>query len=209
MATPKLYAPLLRVAAIHDAGANIGDIASWDPDTTSPAGSGLVYGLVVTNTNNLTTAPAAPFGHMMAEKVWNSVWNDYADFQFLGEDKYTAGKAYYDTVEGARLCTSRCQMGVMGIASDTFAHIVGQVPEENQIPIAVAGWVLAHVDKEYECGVALTNDENGNLTQMTIEEKQNFPERLIAVYKKPEIRETFGTASHQIKVDGRHWVQVK
>ena len=126
-------------------------------------------------------------GQFKAERVWNAVWNDYADFQKLN-DKLVYGKAYYDTIEGARICTQRCQMAVMGIASDTFGHAVGSGANYgSELPIAVAGWVLAYVDKEYPCGTPLTNDENGNLTEMTLEEKMKYPERLIATYKKKEL----------------------
>lgn len=147
-------------------------------------------------------------GHFTAEKVWNAVWNDFADFQKLN-DQLVYGKCYYDTVEGARICNQRCQLSVIGIASDTFGSSVGQNSFHRQAPIAVAGWVLAFVDQEYEPGTPLTNDENGNLTKMTSEEKREFPERLVAIYKAKELSEEFGTTNSKIKVNGRHWVKVK
>ncbi len=117
-------------------------------------------------------------------KVFNAVWNDLADFQELaGELVY--GKCYIDTLEGATLCTERCQMSVIGIASDTFGFGVGKDASSKEVPIAVAGWVLAYVDKEYAPGTPLTNDEYGNLTEITLEEKRNYPERIIGIYKKP------------------------
>lgn len=148
-------------------------------------------------------------GQFKAEKVWNAVWNDYADFQKL-DDKLIYGLAYYDTQNGAKICNQRCQLSVMGIASDTFAHAVGQGANVGgELPIAVAGWVLAYVDKEYPCGTPLTNDEKGWLTEMTLQEKRDFPERLIAIYKKNESKEFFGTETSKIEVNGRHWVKVK
>lgn len=207
MASPKIYAPMLRIARIHDTGSDIGEIQTWDPNTNSPAGSGLAYGLVITNINNGNSPTSV--GHLMAEKVWNSVWNDYADFQLLKDDKYIPGKCYIDTIEGATLPNDRCQLSVIGIASDTFAQAVGKISKMNQVPIAVSGWVLAYVDKEYPCGTPLTNDADGNLTEMTLDEKRNFPERLIAIYKKKEECKTFGTKAMKIIVDNRHWVKVK
>lgn len=44
---------------------------------------------------------------------------------------------------------------------------------------------------------------------MTLEEKQNYPERLIAIYKKPEPSQAWGPEGKQIPVNGRHWVKVK
>lgn len=143
-----------------------------------------------------------------AEKVWNAVWNDFADFQLLS-DKLEFGKCYIDTTDGARLCTERCQFSVIGVASDTFGHAAGARQDVTQVPIAVAGWVLAYVDKEYPCGTPLTNDENGNLTEMTLEEKRDYPERMIGIYKRKEMEKYFGPEESKIKVNGRHWVKVK
>ncbi|MFP5387161.1 MAG: hypothetical protein ACLGHN_13865 [Bacteriovoracia bacterium] len=148
-------------------------------------------------------------GGFKAEKVWNSVWNDVADFQLLA-DKLEFGKCYFDTKDGARICTERCQMSVIGIASDTFGFGVGSgANPEREVPIAVAGWVLAYVDQEYECGTPLTNDEFGNLTAMTRAEKLEYPERIVAIYKRKEMDKQWGPEGQKIEVKGRHWVKVK
>ena len=144
-----------------------------------------------------------------AAKVWNAVWNDVADFQLLA-DKLEFGKCYFDTKDGARICDSRCQMSVIGIASDTFGFGVGSGANPNrEVPIGVAGWVLAFVDQEYDCGVPLTNDANGNLTAMTREEKLEYPERIVALYKRPELDQFWGPEGKKIEVKGRHWVKIK
>lgn len=165
---------------------------------------------IATNGNHtLNTGSDVYFeNEFKAVRVWNAVWNDIADFQLLN-DKLVYGKCYIDTIEGARLATERCQMSLMGIASDTFGFAVGSGNASSEVPIAVAGWVLAYVDKDYDPGTPLTNDENGNLTEMTLEEKRNYPERLIAIYKKPEPKDSFGVEGKEIQVDGRHWVKVK
>lgn len=143
-----------------------------------------------------------------ASKVWNAVWNDIADFQLLA-DKLEFGKCYMDTKDGAKICTERCQMSVIGIATDTFGFGVGSGANQREVPIAVAGWVLAYVDKEYECGTPLTNDENGYLTAMTRAEKLEYPERIVALYKRKEMESLWGPAGREIEVKGRHWVKVK
>lgn len=145
----------------------------------------------------------------LAPKVWNAVWNDIADFQLLA-DKLEFGKCYYDTKDGAKICNERCQMSVIGIASDTFGFGVGSNGDlRKEVPIGVAGWVLAHVDKEYECGTPLTNDEHGNLTAMTKQEKMEYPERIVAIYKRKEMDKFWGPEGQKIEVNGRHWVKVK
>lgn len=143
-----------------------------------------------------------------AGRVWNAVWNDIVDFQLLN-DKLVHGKCYFDTNDGAKICTSRCQLSVIGIASNTFGFGVGAGANKTEVPIAIGGWVLAFVDKEYPCGTPLTNNEKGDLTEMSLEEKQNYPEHLVAIYKKPEPSPMWGPAGKQIPVNGRHWVKVK
>ncbi len=164
---------------------------------------------VVLTSTYATSGAITPSGQLLATKVWGAVWNDYADFQELaGPLEY--GRCYYESVEGARICERRCQMAVVGIASDTFGHAVGMgLHPGREVPIAVAGWVLAHVDREYDPGTPLTNDEQGRLTEMTLEEKRDYPERLVATYKRKERGETFGVGRQRVAVNGRHWVRVR
>lgn len=174
-----------------------------DSSTGALSAWGSGTGLAVVSTGS--SSVLRPF---KAEKVWNSVWNDIADFQLLN-DELIPGKCYIDHIEGARIAYERCQLGVIGIASDTFGYGVGAGANDNEVPIAVAGWVLAYVDDEYPCGTPLTCDQEGNLTEMSIDEKRSFPERIVGIYKKREIREEFGTNDNKIKVNGRHWIKVK
>jgi hypothetical protein len=194
-------APRFKVATINESTGSLSNA----PASLSDYNSTSNYCLYVTTSGSASNTPK---GHLKAEKVWNAVWNDYADFQLLN-DELIPGKCYFDTADGAKICDTRCQLSVIGIASDTFATAVGTRDDIPQVPIAVAGWALAYVDKEYPCGTPLTNNENGELTEMTLEEKRDYPERLVAIYKRQEMQEEFGTESSKIKVDGRHWVKVK
>jgi len=161
-----------------------------------------------------STADTSPDQSLIAQRVWNGVWNDVADFQplFPGEIRPQFGKCYFDTFEGAQICHSRCQKSVIGIASDTYGFGVG-VSDELTVPIAVAGWTLAYVEFDnneiYECGDVLTNNYNGNLIKMTREEIKEYPERIVAIYKRPEPTELWGPKGKEIQVNGRHWVKVK
>ncbi|HLE09662.1 MAG: hypothetical protein A2504_06935 [Bdellovibrionales bacterium RIFOXYD12_FULL_39_22] len=172
------------------------------PATSTVATAGTGNGLAVTDGTNV------PAGNFSANKVFNAVWNDVADFQLLN-DKFIPGKCYVDHIEGARIASQRCQMGVIGIASDTFGYGVGSGANESEVPIAIAGWVLAFVDQEYPCGTPLTCNENGELTEMSLEEKRDYPERIVGIYKKPERNKEFGPNKNKILVNGRHWVKVK
>jgi hypothetical protein len=145
-------------------------------------------------------------GYFYATRVYNPVYSDFADYQ-KAADSVKFGFCYYDTLEGAKICNKRCQKSVIGIASDTYGQAVGKSDGTEQVPIAVSGWVLAHVDKEYEPGTPLVNDENGMLTEAKMREKIRYPERLVAIYKKKEGLEYFGP--DLTPVNGRHWVKVK
>lgn len=202
----KLSSKLIRIEfGISVAGAPVNAIPAIYRGTVPPPGLPNGGGTPVEDENGLHLCSNAEF---VSPKVWNAVWNDVADFQLLS-DKLEYGKCYYDTKDGAKICTERCQMSVIGIASDTFGFGVGSGAHQSQVPIAIAGWVLAYVDKEYECGTPLTNDENGNLTAMTRAEKLEYPERIVAIYKRKEMDANWGPANQQIVVNGRHWVKVK
>jgi hypothetical protein len=144
-------------------------------------------------------------GYLWATRMYNAVYADFADFQDLN-DELVYGKCYYDTYDGAKICNSYCQKGVIGIASDTYGQACGSdSTKEAQVPISVGGWVLAYVDKEYEIGTPLTNDSKGNLTEIEIDEKLEYPERILATYKKKE-RDVMW---NNLVVDNRHWVKIK
>lgn len=151
-----------------------------------------------------------PDQDFIARRVWNTVYNDLADFQKLSDDEIIKpGSCYYRSKDGQRICNKKCQMAVSGIVSDTFGMSMGRIAEENQVPIAVSGYVLASVDKVYEAGTPLTNDENGNLTKMKWWQRILFPERLIAIFDREEKQDVWKNGRINIEVKGRHWVKVK
>jgi hypothetical protein len=206
------------------AGVNAGDTITWNTALTMDTG-GIVSirkaltipgttkaaGYLYAGETDPTNATRLNYdGYFYATRVYNAVWNDIADFQDLAEPAFYAGKCYYDTIEGAKVCTERCQKSVIGVASDTFGYGVGQDSSRTQVSIAVCGWVLAHVNDATSCvpGDVLTNDVDGNLVKMTDQEKSLYPERIVAIYKRKENNEFFGP-NDQVVVDGRHWVKVK
>jgi hypothetical protein len=156
----------------------------------------------------LSSTDASPNDQQfIAEKVWNAVYNDIVDFQDLAKDgEWKYGKAYFDSYDGARICEERCQKSVIGICSDTFGFAVGKIQGRTQIPVSVSGWALAFVDKAYDSGEPLTNSATGHLTAMTATEKREYPERMVAIYKRPEPEEMW---AGKVKVNGRHWVKVR
>jgi len=139
-------------------------------------------------------------------KVYNAVWNDYADYISLeGPTPIIPGRVYSYNGHFHQIASSYAEMGVIGICSDTFSFVAGHKEDEFQVPIAVCGFVLAYVDKVYPSGTPLTSATDGGLTEMTLETKMKFPERLLATFYKEER----STAWYGIEVNGRHWVQVR
>jgi hypothetical protein len=146
-------------------------------------------------------------GYLYATRVYNPVFADYADFRDVADFAHS-GLVYIDSQLGAKIATENCQKGIIGVASDTYGHAVGINPKHDQVPIAVSGWVLAYVDREYTPGTALTSRSSGMLTKMKWWQKILFPERIVATYSRREPMGTLLYNDKSIVVDGRHWVKV-
>lgn len=140
-------------------------------------------------------------GDMIANRVFNAVWNDLAEYRPVkaGTEK-TPGKVYVMTENGLELSSKKGQLGTVGIYSDTFGYALGS--GDNTIPIGISGWVLAYVDKKYPVGTALVSGPNGVLTKARCLDKIFNAERIVGIV------ETSPTAYNNIKVDGRYWVKI-
>jgi len=143
-------------------------------------------------------------GYFWPTRCYNAVYNDYADYWGTlpeGEDPIP-GKVY-STDQGKRLKISeiRGDPAVIGICSDTYGFATGE--NVGDVPIAVAGFVLAYVDSDlYAAGTRLMNDAYGNLTKV----KQS---RAIAQFICMETEALLNEGTEEeIVVDGRCWVKV-
>ena len=150
-------------------------------------------------------------GGITGAKVYNAVWNDLADAIEVPFDteleygycyKYKEGKVYKTD--------SYADANVMGIHSDTAGMVLGTKDKGVVcINLAVAGVVLAYVDKEYECGTALVATKEGKLTKANRRTRLFHPERIVATFYKKEIQDFWGSSTHKVAVNGRSWVKVK
>jgi len=143
-----------------------------------------------------------------ADKVYNAVWNDIADCIEV-DCEPEPGYCYCFT--GTHYIKSNQYMDkhFIGIHSDTYGFSMGSKGKEEELKVAIAGFVLAYVDKEYEVGTPLTCTANGYLTEFKEEDKLKYPERIVATYWKPEHSKEWGSNASKIKVNGRHWVKIK
>lgn len=149
-------------------------------------------------------------GGIKGDRVYNAVWNDLADSIPVNEDAVlVAGKAY--CFDGEKYTESSEYMadGYIGIHSDTYGMNMGGKPGVKQIDCAVAGFVLAYVDKEYPVGTPLTCTKDGMLTAIKKRDKIRNPEKIVATYWKSEPNNVWGPEGNEVFVNGRKWVKVR
>ena len=148
-------------------------------------------------------------GTITGSAVYGAVWNDIADCIPVPEDtELEFGRCY--CFDGEKYYKSEKYMddGVIGIHSDTAGFYLG-AKNTKELNVAIAGFVLAYVDKSYPVGTPLTCTENGALTEISFEDKVNYPEKIIATFWKDEPNETWGDGNRKVQVNGRKWVKIR
>lgn len=199
--------------AIYNGGITIVDFRqtenSWSgKQTITAAGdvtSGSTSGALTVSTGGIYAAS----GIKSNTGVYNAVWNDLADCIPVDDEcKVEPGYCYCFDGEKYYKSTKYLDEGIIGIDSDTYGMNMGRKPGLNQMDVAVAGFVLAYVDKEYKPGTPLTCTEDGYLTEIKKEDKTEYPERIVATYWKSEPADEWGSDSRRVKVNGRKWVKV-
>lgn len=148
-------------------------------------------------------------GYLTAGKVFNAVFNDYAEYRASVED-IQPGRTVYEVGDGTvKMTTERMQRGCM-IVSDTFGTVMGQTKNCNT-PIAVAGRVLAYCYEDREVakahiGYPVCSGPEGTVSIMSPEEEAWFPSRIIGTISEIPEYDTWGTDN--IKVNGRIWIKI-
>ena len=199
--------------AIYNGGLSIVDLRqtdnSWSGKQTITAAGDVTSG----STSGALTVSAggiyAKSGIKSDAGVYNAVWNDLADCIPVDDEcKVEPGYCYCFDGEKYYKSAKYLDEGIIGIDSDTYGMNMGHKPGLNQMDVAVAGFVLAYVDKEYKPGTPLTCTEDGYLTEIKKEDKIEYPERIVATYWKNEPADEWGSDSRKVKVNGRKWVKV-
>ena len=149
-------------------------------------------------------------GNIYGSKVWGCVWNDLADCIDVPESTdLEYGYCYCFDGENYYKSTEYLNDGIIGIHSDTAGFCMGKKENEKQMNVAVAGFVLAYVDKEYPVGTPLTCKENGILTKLKEEDISKNPHKIVGTFWKTEPCEKWGAEGKEVEVNGRMWVRVK
>ena len=145
------------------------------------------------------------------DAVTGAVWNDLIDCVDIPEDDIVESGYCYCMHEDGHYRKSEKYLDnrFIGIDSDTYSLAMNMEPEKRKLNVAVSGFVLAYVDREYPIGTALTCTENGYLTEIKKEDKCYNPERIIATYWKNEERKEIVKEDRTVKVNGRKWVKIK
>ena len=148
---------------------------------------------------------------MAGDAVTGAVWNDLIDcIDIPKEDILEPGYCYCMHEDGHYYKSEEyLDSRYIGIDSDTYSLAMGMEADKRKFNVAVSGFVLAYVDKEYPVGTALTCTENGYLTEIKREDKCYNPEMIIARYWKNEEREEIVREDKTVKVNGRKWVKIK
>lgn len=148
-------------------------------------------------------------GTIYASSVYGAVWNDLSDSIPVNDDcELEHGYCYCFDGEKYFKSSKYMDKGIIGIHSDTYGFRMGNEEGKKKMDVAVSGFVLAYVDKEYEPGTPLTCTENGYLTEIKKEDKIEYPERIVATYWKNEPADEWGSEDRKVKVNGRKWVKV-
>ena len=148
-------------------------------------------------------------GTITASAVYGAVWNDLADCIEVSENtKLEYGRCYCFDGEKYNKSSKYLDDGIIGIHSDTYGFKMG-IKDHKTLDVAVSGFVLAYVDKEYESGTPLTCGPNGILTKMKRRHVKKYPEKIVGTFWKPETKEVLKFTDREVQVDGRFWIKVK
>lgn len=185
---------------------------SWDVGPCHP--NTHLYFSYATDTNysagtNSTTTSIyfTTAGYIYASRVYNAVWNDYAEFR-RAETEEPGRVVIEETFGNMKMSTERLQPGG-SVISDTYGHAMGET-QMCKTPIAVAGRVLAYPYEDinqYQAGDAVCTGPNGTVSKMTREEIREYPDRIIGIVSEIPTYETWG--QENIKVNGRIWIKVR
>lgn len=149
-------------------------------------------------------------GNIYAGAVYGAVWNDLSD-SIPVDDDCDLEHGYCYCFDGEKYSKSSKYLddGIIGIHSDTYGFKMGSEEGKKKMDVAVSGFALAYVDKEYKPGTPLTCTKNGYLTKIKLRDKIRYPEKIVATYWKNEPAKEWGSDSKKVMVNGRKWVKVK
>ena len=176
-------------------------------DTVSCIGNLMGPGTTLSNINGTSytvTSSLYGFSYIKADNG-----NDFADFVYSEEPLSPENAGLAVTRKGNNIVVAEKGDFVLGIYSDTYGMSVGSNARgkkhpDNAVPVAVAGFALAYVDKEYKPGTALTVSSNGKLTKAGLLTKLFNRKTIVGYFDRKESEDLYISTA----VNGRSWVKV-
>ena len=188
-----------------------------EPGTIRVSTNGKVYEVPVkgfgSNASNKQVVVNSPTygmsvnGTLTATKVYNAVFNDYAEYRTTID--LTPGHVVVDQDDGSLKCTDARLLPGAQVISDTFGNSMGKT-ELATTPIAVAGRVLVYTyqpRENYHAGMTVCSAPNGTIDIMTREEIRDYPDCIVGIVSEIPEYEEWG--SENVKVNGRIWIKVR
>ena len=157
--------------------------------------------------NSIETTSITASGEITGDKVIGAVWNDYAEYRTA--NTHEPGRVIRETGKGSLTLTTERLMPGCEIVSDTFGFSIGKT-EENNVPVAIAGRVLAYTYEPRETFVAgepVCSGPNGTVSKMTREEVKEYPDRIIGTVSEIPSYETWGSGN--VPVNNRIWIRIR
>lgn len=152
-------------------------------------------------------------GTIYGDSVYGAVYNDYQEYRIANEEVEPGYVAVLDKNGRLSKCRKDRQKNIVGIVSDVYGFQIGEVDGEINIPIQVAGRVLAYVEDckcKLKTGEPLVQTKNGKLRKLRWYEKIILPwiQNQIVGYVD-EIPEYDVWGSNNTRVNGRVWIRVR
>lgn len=147
-------------------------------------------------------------GYAYCGRMYNAVWNDYAEFRQSKEQK--PGICVQENDNGILTISDKRLIPGAGIISDTYGYIEGET-EKAKTPIAVSGRVLAYTYQDrnnYHAGMAVCSAPDGTIDIMTREEIQKYPDAIIGIVSEIPNYEKWGI-DNSVNVNNRIWIKVR
>lgn len=147
-------------------------------------------------------------GEITASKVWNAVFNDYAEFRKCLQSiqpGYVVTEDF-NMPDYVRLASNKSKAKCF-IVTDTFGSCMGD--RRNAIPVALAGRALAYFEgnkKKVRPGDYLGVSKNGKVRKVSRLRAWLFPDKIIGTVSAIPTYTRWG--SDDIEVDGRIWVNI-
>ena len=132
--------------------------------------------------------------------------NDFADFIYTKKPLSSSNAGLAVTRKGDNIVVADKRDFVLGIYSDTYGMSVGSnaYGTGNSVPVAVAGFALAYVDKEYKPGTPLAVKSRGQLTKAGLFRRIFNKKSIVGYFDRKETNDLY-VSTH---VNGRSWIKV-